>query len=138
MNKIIAAALLLGAMSTSILSCKKGEGEGGSSSITGTIYGRYYNKSFTTFIGASEAPREKVYIIYGDEVAIGDDQETSYDGSYEFKYLRKGHYKVYVYSKDSTQNLVKYPSGRFAITQEIDITDNKQTVEVPNIVIIQN
>ena len=118
------------------LSCKKGAGEGGSSSITGKLYGRYYNPSFTTFISATEAPRERIYIIYGDDITFGDNQQTSYDGSYEFKYLRKGHYKIYAYSKDSTQNLTTYPSGRLAIIKEVDITDKKQTIAVPNIVVV--
>lgn len=138
MIRTVLAALVVVFTLVSGLSCKKGEGQGGTSSITGTVYARYYNKAFTTYIGTSPCPQEDVFIIYGDDITFGDDQKTNHDGSFEFKYLREGHYKVYVYSQDSTQNLTKYPSGLVTLIHEVDITGKKQVVTVPNTVIIKN
>ena len=47
---------------------------------------------------------ENVYIIYGDDSTqvYDDDFETSWDGSYEFDYLRKGNYILFTYSKCDT------------------------------------
>lgn len=44
---------------------------------------------------------EDVYIIYGDEDEFFDDNtKTNFDGTFKFKNLRKGTYKVFAYSKD--------------------------------------
>ena len=41
-----------------------------------------------------------VYIIYGKENSTyDDDQKTSHDGSFEFKYLNPGDYEIFVYSE---------------------------------------
>src|SRR4051812_30437130 len=85
-----------------LISCKKEAGEGGQATITGKVYVRQYNKTFTTFIGEYYAQGEDVYIIYGNETAVGNRVRTNYDGTYQFSFLRKGSYKVYAYSKDST------------------------------------
>jgi hypothetical protein len=46
---------------------------------------------------------EDVYIIYGDEDDIFDDNvKTNYDGTFKFSNLRKGSYKVFAYSKDES------------------------------------
>lgn len=46
---------------------------------------------------------EDVYIIYGDEDDIYDDNiKTNFDGTFEFNNLRKGKYKVFAYSKDES------------------------------------
>lgn len=46
---------------------------------------------------------EDVYIIYGNEDEIYDDNvKTNFDGSFEFNNLRKGKYKLFAYSKDKS------------------------------------
>ena len=46
---------------------------------------------------------EDVYIVYGDEDDIYDDNvKTNFDGTFEFNNLRKGKYKVFAYSKDES------------------------------------
>jgi len=42
---------------------------------------------------------EKIYISYGDNTSVGNDVTTSFDGSFEFDYLRPGNYKVWAISK---------------------------------------
>jgi hypothetical protein len=113
-----------------ISSCSKEPGVGGNASIHGKVYAKYYNKLFTVYFGEGYAADKEVYIIYGDDLDYGDKVNTSYDGSYEFKYLRKGKYKVVTYSKDSTLTI---PSGKIAVIGEGEITSNKEDVEIPDL-----
>ncbi|TND04089.1 MAG: hypothetical protein FD123_3860 [Bacteroidetes bacterium] len=129
------ASLLAIALTLIFLSsCKKGPGEGGNSSVKGQIWVRDYNQNFTVLNGEYAGYDEEVFIIYGDEVNYGDRIKTNYNGEFEFKYLRPGSYKVYVYSKDST---MQSPSGDITIVQDLEITDKKQTVEIPKITIVK-
>ena len=49
---------------------------------------------------------EDVYIIYGDEDDIYDDNmKTNYDGTFKFSNLRQGTYKIFAYSKDESNTL---------------------------------
>jgi hypothetical protein len=119
-----------------LTACEKGPGEGGNSSIKGSVWVRNYNSSFTVLNGEYPGAGEDVYIIYGDEIANGDKIETNHEGNYEFKYLRPGKYKIYVYSQDSAAVVngnANAPDK--AIVQEVEITDRKQTVEAPLITI---
>jgi len=83
-------------------SCKKEAGEGGNCSISGKVFVKDYNGTFTVLQEEYYGPGIWVYIIYGDDKDYSDRIETSYDGTYEFKYLRPGKYHVYAFSKDST------------------------------------
>ncbi|MES2590704.1 MAG: hypothetical protein V4608_02380 [Bacteroidota bacterium] len=121
-------------------SCKKEAGEGGTSHIKGKVYAKYYNKNFSILAGSAYAADIDIYIIYGDQYTFGERQRTSHDGSYEFKYLEKGSYKIYAYTKDSTgayNNHVNQYAPDFAVIEQVEITKNKQTVEVPLINIVQ-
>lgn len=118
-----------------VSSCAKDAGEGGSSTIKGKVYAKYYNKTFTSLIGETYAPKKDVYIVYGDDASYGDKQETCYDGSFEFKYLRKGKYKVYAYSLDTT---LTNPATQFGVIEEVEITKNGETVITNDIVISDN
>ena len=116
--------------------CERGEGEGGTSTIKGTIMIYEYNKDFSILRAQYPGAREDVYIIYGDDNVYGDKFEASYDGSYEFKYLREGTYKVFAYFKDSTLNY-DITSEEIPVIKEIEITGKNQVVEVPEIRIIK-
>lgn len=121
-------------------SCKKEEGEGGTSTIRGKVYAKYYNKNFTYLADSAYAPDVYVYIIYGDEFTFGERQRTSYNGTYEFKFLENGNYKIYTYTRDSTgtyNNSVNQYANDLAVIKEVEITKKKQTVEVPDINVIQ-
>ncbi len=110
----------------SFSSCKKGPGEGGRASITGKVYSVNYNSAMTVPVDSGYLGGENVYIIFGDETAIGKSEDTNNEGAYEFMYLRKGKYKVYVYSKTAPNKLDS------AIVQEVEITENKQVLEIPD------
>ena len=84
----------------SIAACKKGPGEGGSSTIKGKVTATYIDVFGNEY--SYPAEKEDVYIVYGDGDYYGDNVETDYNGNYEFKYLKKGNYTVYAYSDCDT------------------------------------
>jgi hypothetical protein len=112
--------------------CKKTAGEGGSSKITGTVWLQNWNSTYTVLEGEYPATDQDVYIIYGDHVSYDDKVKTNYNGQYEFRYLREGNYKIYVFSKDNT---LQSPSGEMAVIKDVKITDTDQTVKVDTITI---
>jgi hypothetical protein len=105
-------------------SCKKDPGEGGTSSISGKVYAKDYNSTFTVLQGEYYAPDIWVFIVYGNNKDYGDRIKTSYDGTYEFKFLRPGDYHVYAYSKDSTLQT----NAEIAVIKDVSIP--KQYKEV--------
>lgn len=113
--------------------CVKSEGVGGSSSITGKILIKDYNSS-GTLISEYYAQDEDVFIIYGDEDEIYDDKMgTGYDGAFEFRYLNKGDYQIYVYSDCSS-----CPTGQDSVViTSINIDSRNQNVVLPDIIIIK-
>lgn len=116
------------------MSCKKPAGEGGQATIKGKVYTENWNGNFTVLNDEYYAQGEKVYIIYGDDTSIGDETRTSYDGSYEFKNLRIGNYKVYALSADSSSGAAL--SKTIEILKNVEITKKKEVVEVPTITIL--
>jgi hypothetical protein len=108
--------------------CEKDEGRGGNSSIIGNVHVREWSDpAFSALLSEHAGFDEKVYIIYGDETGVGDNADTGPDGNYEFKFLRKGKYKIFVISDDSVHATPFYvPDTVF--TKEVEITDKKQTV----------
>jgi hypothetical protein len=113
--------------------CKKEEGKGGKYTITGKVFLRKYNPTWVAKIDSFYAPNEDVYIIYGDDVTYGDNQKTNYDGTYEFQFLRKGHYTVFAYS--DTVNTITY--NKVVKLLEVDL-DSDKTVTLPDIIIYNN
>jgi hypothetical protein len=128
--------LFLSIFILSCYSCKKQPGPGGTSYINGKVYAQYYDKTFYSLVKSEYAPNIDVYIIYGDNIAYGSHQKTSYDGSYEFKYLESGTYKVYTYSRDSTgkyNGTVNKYSPNVTVLKTVEITKSHQTVVVPDL-----
>jgi len=116
--------------------CEKGPGRGGSSTIRGRVVVHEYNRDFTFLRDTFPGAKEDVYLIYGDDVVYGDRFEAHYDGTYEFNYLREGHYTVFAYSKDSTLNY-DITSQEIPVIREVEITTKNQVVEVPDIIILK-
>ena len=83
-----------------LFSCVKTEGVGGGGHVKGYVFGKKFN-SLGTLISSYDMQDADVYIIYGDDEfkAFDDRARTSYDGSFEFKYLKKGTYTIFTYSK---------------------------------------
>jgi hypothetical protein len=127
MNKQFLIALMV--ISMGVFSCSKEEGEGGRASIKGHVFAKNYNASFTQLLSSYYAPEEDVYIIYGDNENYDDRVKTGPNGSFEFKHLRKGDYKIFVYSKDDTFTIA---SGVKAIYVDAEIKDKEEVVELPD------
>lgn len=115
----------------SVSSCKKEAGSGGTSSIYGKVFAKNYNSTFTVLQEQYYAQDVDVYIIYGDDKSYSDRVRTSYDGTYEFKYLRKGIYHIYAYSIDSTLQTNAF----IPVIRDVEITKNQQENEASEIVI---
>ena len=111
-----------------ISSCSKYEGEGGSSTIKGVVREQRFN-SLGNLISEYPVSDKDVFIIYGNESTFYDDDiKTSYDGSFEFRYLKKGNYTVFVYEDCST-----CPSGVKEVKIPVEITNNNQIVDLDTI-----
>lgn len=115
--------------------CDSGPGAGGQATITGKVYVKgNWNSTCTVYQDSSAgfipyyAPDVDVYLIYGDEPSYGDRVKTAPDGTFQFKYLRKGSYTVYTYSKDCVAQ-----SGTVAATSPVTITEKKQEVLLSNL-----
>lgn len=100
----------------------------GNSTITGKVYCREYNYTFTSILGEYFAPEEWVYLIYNNESSFCERVRTGYDGTFVFSDLIKGHYEVFAYSDDSTMQSV---SGVVPVTLNADIISNMQEIELP-------
>lgn len=116
------------------VSCKKEPGEGGGATIKGKLFAKNFYSPNRAITADDYEPGEDVFIIYGDETVYHDDYETSYDGSFEFKYLRKGTYTIFAYSLDSTQGS---PEGIVPITKTIEITGRKEIINLNELVILK-
>jgi hypothetical protein len=114
-------------------SCSKDAGTGGTSGIIGKVYVKDYNGTFTVLQDEYYAQDEKVYIIYGDDKTYSDHANTNYDGTFEFKYLRKGTYHIYAYSSDSTLQTNAF----VPVIKDVEVTKNGQEVESPEIIIFK-
>ena len=114
-------------------SCEKEPGEGGLATIQGRIWGRDLdNDGFPKENGEGYLGGERVYI--GVAAAARTDYfetvRTSYDGTYTFPFLRKGDYRVWVFSRcDSCQleDTVRM--------QTVTIRERKETVTVPDMTV---
>ncbi len=115
--------LIIVLLTIMMTSCEKDAGVGGNSAIKGNIHVTDYNASFVIIQGDYPGVDEDVYIIYGNDISYGDKLKAGPDGNFEFKYLRKGSYTIYVYSQDTSL------SGKTVVSKKIEITGNKKTVD---------
>jgi hypothetical protein len=132
--KLLLPALTL--ITLTFSACEKEAGEGGTSTIRGKVKTQHIagpGSIDSTYYLADE----RIYIIYGnDDDTYDDDMRTSFDGSYEFKYLQKGTYRIFAYSVDTTGwsdftfDITRPP---VAVIATVEITDKKQTIHVPDI-----
>jgi hypothetical protein len=115
-------------------SCEKPPGPGGRATIKGKVYAYDYDNTQRYKLSEGYSPGEKVYIIYGNNTAVGKDVRTSMDGSYQFQFLNKGHYKVFVTSIDTSLK-VKGNNTDIPISQDVNITESSQVVTLKDFVI---
>ena len=113
-------------------SCEKPEGEGGRATIKGSLWIDNYNSTFTFLEAEYAGADQDVYLVYGDHTGYDDKTTTDYKGEFEFRFLRKGDYTVYVYSKDNT---MRSASGDTAFVRPVKISNKKETVQLDRITI---
>ena len=80
MKKNIFKTISIIVLSIILFSCSKEPGQGGSSTIKGKVYAKYYDKTFTVLQGEGYMPELDVYIIYGNDASFSDRTRTNYDG----------------------------------------------------------
>ncbi len=113
-----------------ISACKKEAGEGGNSVIQGKILERTYT-AFPTIYSDKAALEKDVYIIYGDDNSTFDDRtRTSFDGSFKFEFLRKGKYRIFVYTEDTV--LTNF-GKEIPIFLDAEIKKNKSEVNLATV-----
>ena len=109
-------------------SCKKVEGPGGTVTIKGVIIERNH---VGTSVFEYPAADQDVYLIYGSENSFYDDDiKSSYDGSFEFRYLQKGNYQIFAYEDDNS-----VASGMSEVLVNVSATENNQVVILDTIYI---
>lgn len=134
MSRLLASLIILFFVS----SCEKSPGEGGTSTIQGSVYklSTYYNvlTQLTDTVYYQLDAKKDVYIIYSDNENdfYNDNIETNWNGQYRFDYLRKGDYTLFVYT-DSTDALnISYD---YPIFKHVKIDANNSTFTLPDFVI---
>ena len=134
MSRLLALLIILFFVS----SCEKSPGEGGTSTIQGSVYklSTYYNvlTQQTDTVYYQLDAKKDVYIIYSDNENefYNDNIETNWNGQYRFDYLRKGDYTLFVYT-DSTDALnISYD---YPIFKHVKIDANNSTFTLPDFVI---
>jgi hypothetical protein len=136
MRNFLNSAFFIATMIIVSSSCTKEPGVGGGATVIGKIFAKDYN-ALGTPTGEYYAQNYKVYLIYGDEGgAFDDDINTSHDGSFEFKYLQKGNYELFVYSNYS-YCLACNNLGDSVISLKFQITDKNQELELSDITILK-
>ena len=111
-------------------SCTKSAGVGGQAVIKGEILVHNFNALGNPTGDSYEAQEHDIYIIYGDnDNTYDDDMKTSYDGTFEFKYLYPGNYEVFTYSECLT-----CPNGQDSLIKlNVTINSNKEINELETI-----
>lgn len=125
---------------TTLISCQKEPGEGGTSTIRGKILVVNLNAEGDTVQAPYYAMDQDVFIIYGDENQTYDDKfATSLDGSFEFNYLTPGSYTIYAYSEcvECPTGCDACPSGERAVIRTVEISEKKQEIVLEDIVILE-
>lgn len=128
MNRKFVLLLLIAGI---VISCKKIEGEGGSSTITGKVYFQDKDNNGNEVGDKYPAQDERVYIIYGPDGTLhNDDYRSSYDGSYRFEFLTNGTYKIFAY-----QECASCQSGDEPVIKTVNIDSKNSSVVVSDIIL---
>lgn len=114
-------------------SCKKQSGLGGTSIIQGRLFVAHYN--VFTAVDSFYSGKQNVYLIYGSDNYFSDKIESSYDGTFKFPYLKKGKYSIFVY--EDCLSGIDCHAGLKAVKMDVEITSNKQVLDVGNFRIVK-
>jgi len=126
--------LIFAVLNLVFISCEKNESNNGTSSITGKIFVKDYSADFKILKNSYYMQEVPVYILNDNESVYFNRFVTSYDGSFRFDKLRKGKYKIFVYSRDST---FKAPSGNVPVFVDVEIKNNFEHILLDDIEILK-
>ena len=79
---------------------------------------------------ARDAANVEVYLVYGDDAIYSKDFTTDPSGNYLFTGLTKGDYTIFVYTKDTIENITK------PIETTVEIAKNESNVTANNLLVI--
>ena len=130
-KKIVATGSFFAVLILLSTSCTK-EGPGGNSTIRGKITVQTWDKEFRVQQASYPAADEDVFIIYGTGDAVSDRVRTSYDGTFRFRFLNKGDYKLFVYSDDPQGT---HPAGVIPFEKTVTLASGHETVDAGEFVI---
>lgn len=115
--------------------CTKVEGPGGAATIQGKIHIKVYD-SAENLINEYDAHKFDVFIIYGDdetETYFDDDIKTSYDGTFKFRYLEPGNYRIFFYEDCNNAQQATCYSGKVVTVKNVTISSKKEVVDLGTI-----
>ena len=120
------------AVSLALLGCTRTPGEGGITTVTGSVELEQRlvitNPTPSVVLPAAD---EDVFITYGDRVGPDDRVQTNFDGEFAFYGLRPGAYTVYVYSEDTLPPLPPLnTSPDIAIVRQFEIEAGEEAVDI--------
>lgn len=129
--------ILLFSFALAFTACQKDAGDGGNSSIRGKVTKeiRLILDNPNTVQHAVPASDYDIYIQYGNHTSPDDRIQTNYNGEFEFLNLRPGKYTVYCFSKDTNAVAVEWDEDHMPIIRNVEITENKQVIEVDELVV---
>lgn len=128
-------------MALTVSSCQKIEGPGGAATIQGKLVVQEYD-SGGNLIKTYDAADMDVYIIYGnnpDETYFHDDIATSYDGTFKFRFLEPGNYRIFFYEDLTFAELTANPNGpnKKVIIKDVTIEKKKEVVDLETITLYE-
>lgn len=111
-----------------------GAGEGGIATIKGKLIAVYIDDNdINDTLGVVGQPDTRVFIIYGNGTTQSDDVRSSADGSFEFKELKAGDYKLYAMSECKT---LQCPSGLVEVSKSVTISATDTVVDAGEITVL--
>jgi hypothetical protein len=129
LKKLFIAGSLMAAV-LFLSSCTK-EGPGGNATITGKVTVQLFDRGYRVMQGSYPAADEDVFIVYGTGDDVSNDTKTGPEGTFEFRFLTKGTYKIFVYTKDP----LSFPSGIRTVEKEVTLSSNKSKVDAGELII---
>lgn len=142
--KRLSSVIAIVILALSIAGCKKYEGQGGRSKITGklTINEKLYINGTLSQTVSYAGATEDVYIVYGNQDSVFDDKiECSHDGSFSFDYLFPGTYTVFAYNEIfHTGNSVTNNDDDYYTKEPVKFTveiRKNETVDLGEIIVLR-
>ena len=117
--------------------CRKDPGEGGSATIKGTVFAQNIHQKKAAVGPDDYVSNEKVFICYGDKPEYDKTYTTGPDGSFIFRYLRKGTYRIFAYSIDTSKQAYNIKTPTTALSRLVEVGSSNSIVNVTDFVVFK-